>query len=278
MDSPVPPPDIQVDAAARTKDHFIALPNELFEVVLTYMDLTSIQRLRLTSTQYADKCLCPAFKRYYSHQETSLTPASLQRLFQLGTHPILGPAVSDLAVVAVFYDPSFCISTVRSLRRPVSMSSLVPASTTLPSERAQQLLEGTERLSWIMSKRQEQQGQFIDDIVSSLARVFENLGSLRSLRLTTRIIRDRSRRNESAAPARANWNALWADCHRVLNIVTRAMTKSKANIDTFSIFDQSFGKVQVRTQFQAQASLLDSIPVFLVLLGSVLPSCTRIET
>lgn len=243
MEWPSSESDAESNIVIKSKDRLKALPNELFEVVLTYLDLNSIRRLRLTSTQYADKCLCPAFKRYYGHQQTDLTPASLQRLFQLTTHPILGPTITDLTIPAVFYDPGSCIATIRSLKRHGSLPSSAPPS--LSQQRAQQLLESTERLSWIISRRQEQQGQFIDDLVSSLAQVLENMGSLSSLRLTTRIVRDRARRDQSAAPGNMNWNALWADCHRLFKIVAMAMTSSKVSVDTLSVFEECFGKVQV---------------------------------
>lgn len=212
------------------KDHFQALPNELFEAVLTHLDLQSIQRLRLTSTLYASKCLCPAFKRYYSHQVTDLTPNSLQRLLQITTHPVLGPAIDGLTVDAVFYDPS---DVIRSLK----------LSGATPQDRAQ-LLANTQLLAWLLGKRYEQQNQFVDDVVASLARVLENLGSLATLRLRSRIVRDREGRL-TVGPLNLNWNALWADCHRLLRIVTLAMNSSKVQVDTLSVFDLPYGKVQV---------------------------------
>lgn len=236
------------------QDYLLALPNELFGLILEHLNLNAIRKLRLISTQYADKCLCPAFKRYYSHQETDLTPSSLQRLFEITTHPTFGPAVNELTVVAVFYDPSSTIATIRTLRRH---GSLPPwTSLSLSQERAQQILANTMRLSWIVGRRQEQQGQFIDDLVASLAHILANVGSFRSLRLTARVVRDPSRRDQSSTPGKMNWNVLWADCHRLFKIVALAMTASKVNIDTFSIFDECFGKVQVSQSVPHQESVL----------------------
>ncbi|ROV91222.1 hypothetical protein VMCG_09364 [Cytospora schulzeri] len=220
------------------KDYFQALPNELFGEVLTHLDLPSIQRLRLTSTSYASKCLCPAFIQYYSHQVTDLTPSSIGRLFQVTTHPILGPAIKDLTVDTVFYDPSEVI------RSPALPGNQAP-DTKVAQEHARLLLANTQRLAWLMSKRHEQRGQFIDDVVVSLAHILEDMGSLSSLRLRCRIVREPCWSDKSVArAAHTNWNALWADCHRLLRIVTLAMTRSKVSVDTLSIFDESFGKVQ----------------------------------
>ncbi|KUI59979.1 hypothetical protein VP1G_07191 [Cytospora mali] len=228
-------------AVVMAQDPFLALPNELFDVVLTCLDLSSIKMLRLTSTQYASKCLCPAFKRYYSHRMIDLTPFSVQRLLQLATHPVLGPAINDLTIVHVFYDPSTWINTINSLRRD---EGTIPD----PKELKRQFSVSTGHLAWLLSKRQQQQGQFIDDIVASLAQVLRNIGSLGSLRLGTCIVRQRTsdhfRLYDAAAPGGFNWNALWDDCHRLLKIVTLAMTRSKVNVDTLSVFDKCFGKVQ----------------------------------
>lgn len=237
------------------KDHFQALPNELFEAVLTHLDLQSIQRLRLTSTLYASRCLCPAFKRYYSHQVTDLTPGSLQRLLQITTHPVLGPAIDDLTVDAVFYDPT---NVIRSLK----------LSGTRPQDRVQ-LLANTQLLAWLLSKRYEQQNQFVDDVVASLAHVLGNLGSLASLTLRNRVVRDRVSSRQSVGPANLNWNALWADCHRLLRIVTLAMNSSKVQVDTLSVFDQSFGKVQV--SYLSKTGAVVDCTVFVVLCRTEIP-------
>lgn len=239
-------------------DHLQALPNELFETVLRYLDLRSIQRLRLTCPIYASKCLCPAFKQYYTHQVTDLTPSSLQRLLQITTHPVLGPAISDLTVDAVFYDPT---DMIRSLK----------LSATRPQNgRAQHLLADTQLLSWLLSKRHEQQDQFVDDVVASLASVLENLGSLAELRLRSRIVRDRVRSRQPVSPANMNWNALWADCHRLLRTVTLAMVRSRVKVDTFSVFDQSFGKVQVSYVLKRS---IDVVSAFNLLLDDMLYVC-----
>lgn len=240
------------DAAVMAKDLFVALPNEVFEVVLTFLDLESLARLRLTSTRYAGKCLCPAFTRYYSHQETDLSASSLQRLLELSTHPVLGPAVDRVAIVAVYYDPSVHISKIRRL-------TTIPFPSVPEAHVTRLLLDSTLDLSWVMSRRQEQQGQFVDDLVASFAQIFENLASLGSLELRTRIIGFRSTRPAVRPAAGMNWNALWTDCHRLLRIMVLAMARSKISVDTLSIFDQSFGKVQVSPEPHHPFRISDSI-------------------
>lgn len=223
-------------------DRLSALPNELYDQVLSHLDLLSTKRLRLASPLHARKCLSPAFLAYYHEQETDLTPASLQRLLDITAHTALGPAVRRLTVVAVFHNPSGLLAKIRRLRHP----NRRPRTTEIGAVLNGELLSLIGQLYKIMSIRHEQQAQFSDDIVESLSRVLGNLRSVDTLRLTTRLLRpahdyiDRACRNQGV-----NWNCLWADCHLLLKIVTSAMSMSRINVTTFSIFNDCFGKVQV---------------------------------
>lgn len=227
---------------AEPRDRLRELPNELFDQVLTHLDLLSIKKLRLASPLLAEKCLSPAFLAYYEQQEIDLTAASLQRLREITIHPALGPAIRRLTVVAVFHDPSSLLGQIRRLRGPLRghWSALIA------NDRNKELLDKIGQLYSIMNSRHEQQGQFSDDVVGSLSHILENLGSVDVLELTTRVIRPDTDRSDPTSSSRGvNWNCLWADCHRVLKIVTCAMSTSKVNVATFSAFNDCFGKVQV---------------------------------
>ncbi|KAG6354907.1 hypothetical protein INS49_003988 [Diaporthe citri] len=224
-------------------DRLRALPNELYNQVLAHLGLLSIKNLRLASPVHAAKCLSPAFLAYYEQQETDLTPPSLQRLREITIHPALAPAVKRLVVVAVFHDPSSLLTRIRRLRDPLRG----PWATLGNSDRNMELLDKIGQLYRIMSSRHEQQGQFSDDIVGSLSCILENLGSVDVLRLTTRVLRPDLDNPYSTSSSRfVNWNCLWADCHRVLKLVTSAMSTSKVDVATFSVFNDCFGKVQSR--------------------------------
>jgi len=230
---------------ADAHDRLGALPNELYDQVLSHLGLPSTKNLRLASSLHAKKCLSPAFLACYKEQETDLTPTSLHRLRQITTHSVFGPAVRHLTVVAVFHNPSSLLMTIRRLREPLRgvWSALGPE---IPNARNKELLDKIGQLYKIMSIRHEQQGQFSDDIVGSLSRILGNLRSVDLLRLTARVLRPGFDKSDQSVSIRGvNWNCLWADCHRLLKIVTSAMSMSKVNVTTFSIFDDCFGKVQV---------------------------------
>ncbi|KAK2608233.1 hypothetical protein N8I77_006857 [Diaporthe amygdali] len=221
-------------------DRLKALPNELYNQILSHLDLLSIRALRLASLLHARKCLSPAFLAYYSEQETDLTPTSLRRLREVTAHSAFRPAVKSLIVVAVFHDPSSLLARIRRLRDPVRTARKMTAP-----ERNKELLDRIGQLYGIMSSRHEQKGQFSDDIVAGLSRSLENLGSVDVLKLTTRVVRPRLDSPDPTSAGRGvNWNCLWADCHRLLKIVTSAMSKTQVEVATFSIFNDCFGKVQ----------------------------------
>lgn len=231
------------------RDRLKALPNELYNQVLTHLDLLSIKSLRLTSPLHAAKCLSPAFLAYYEAQETDLTPASLGRLREITRHPIFRPAVKRLTVVAVFHDPGGLLVRIRRLRDPSRRvwAGLGPAGL---ASLNMELLDHIGQLYRIMSSRHEQQGQFSDDIVGTLSYILEDLESLDVLALSARVLRPEFMNIQDVSGGRGvNWNCLWADCHRLLKIVTSAMSKSRVEVATFSVFNDCFGKVQVRRTF-----------------------------
>lgn len=227
-------------------DRLRALPNELYNQVLAHLDLLSIKKLRLASPVHAAKCLSPAFLAYYAQQETDLTPASLQRLREITIHPELGPAVKRLTVVAVFHDPGGLLVRIRRLRDPARRPWIGIGDAAGRASLNMELLDNIGQLYKIMSSRHEQQGQFSDDIVGSLAHILENLASVDVLKLTTRVLRPVAHMIEDTTTSRGvNWNCLWTDCQRLLKIVTSAMNRSRVEVATFSVFNDCFGKVQV---------------------------------
>lgn len=230
---------------ADVRDRLLALPNELYNQVLSHLDLVAIKSLRLASQLHAKKCLSPAFLACYQEQETDLTPTSLQRLRDITAHPALGPAVKRLTVVAVFHNPSSLLLKIRRLRDPLrgTWNTLLPE---IPNARNKELLEKIGQLYKIMSIRHEQQGQFSDEIVEALSHILGNLGSLDVLKLTARVIRpDLDKADQSSSARGVNWNCLWADCNRLLKIVTTAMSTSQVDVTTLSVFTDCFGKIQV---------------------------------
>lgn len=225
------------------RDRLEQLPNELFDQLLAYLDLPSIKNLRLASKQHAAKCLSPAFFEYYREQETDLTPFSLRRLRQITSHHALGCAVKRLTVVALYHDPSCLLMRIRRLRDPLRRPDRPRIV-----EYHKELSARMGQLHGIMVVRHGQHGQFSDDIVASLSQVLETLGSLDVLKLTARVRRapfEKDNLEPSSSVRFVNWNCLWADCHRLLRLVTSGMSKSGVEVATFSVFDDCFGKVQV---------------------------------
>lgn len=228
---------------------FGRLPNELFELVLHYSDFESIAALRLTSKANSTRCMAPAFKAYYVHQKTDLSEDSLCRLIFLGAHPQLGPAVTHLTVTAVCYD-----STVWDNIRH-SIVHRTPDAHDLEHEAPQNLISTTvsSQIRKLRQLRVARLRRSNEDTANLLANAWKRLQSLKSLNLKTRIIQaaptdeldnwTAARLQEARSRGDTDWISLWADCSRVLDIVTQAMGYSEAKIESVSVFDECFGKV-----------------------------------
>lgn len=221
---------------ARSHNPLSSLPNELFELVLQHATFDSIAALRRTSKANADRCMSPAFKAYYAHQTTNLSDASLARLSHIASHAQLAPAVTQLTVTAVCYDPAIWERIFNSNARDVELITkyLLPNIHTVSQLRR----------TWVQ--------QSIETTSYSLAAIFDGLPSLRTLRLNARVVQAQSgscsdwvdaRLQEAGARGDVDWISLWKDCSRVLDMVTRAMARSDASIESLSVFDGCFGKV-----------------------------------
>lgn len=221
------------------------LPNELFELVLRHVDFPSIAALRATCRANANRCMSPAFKAHYIHQVTDLSDASLARLFQLSTHPHLGPVVKRLSVTAVSYDPIVWEKITNDALR-TGGTSFGKHADLIHSKVIPQIQRLTNRrAAWTQ--------QSDDAIAATLARLFTQLPSLTDLQLQSRVVDSiatetdqwaQSRLTEARSRCEMDWISLWDDCSRVLEIVTKAMGRCESTrIESLSVFDKSFGKI-----------------------------------
>lgn len=221
------------------------LPNELFELVLRHADFPTIAALRTTSKANAARCMSPAFKKYYARQATDLSDASLTRLSLLSTHPQLAPAVTQLTVTTVCYDPIVWERIKHDARRTGGPDFGKKADLINTKVNPQILKLAQRRAAWMQ--------QSDDATATTLARLFTRLSSLTSLRLHTRVVDSivtetdywtQSRIREARTRSEMDWISLWTDCSRVLGIVTQAMGRSEStSIQSLSVFDTCFGKV-----------------------------------
>lgn len=228
---------------------FRMLPNEVLDLLLFHLDLTSVKRLRLTSATMAKRCEAPGFKRFFASKEIDLTEKSLTGILDLAIHPVFGPAVRNMTLVAVYYDPSRWAWAYRDSTRN---------SQTHKTSVAHQDLT---QLGKMIQSRGNQTQWLIEEAVQTLTEVFKRLGSLHSLTLDTRTHQHPGTDIPTRQlPEGMDWHGLWHEAGRALNIVTKAMAKSRVRIATVSIMDGKAafpvsGKVQSRTLHDLAAFL-----------------------
>src|SRR5262245_17686472 len=106
--------------AAKGGLHLHHVSPELLETIIQYLSLDAIKSLRLTSKEFAARCLGPRFRSFVRQQRTDLTARSLQSLCSLASHPKLGPAVRNLTIVATLYDTLEVEEILSRKTRPVT--------------------------------------------------------------------------------------------------------------------------------------------------------------
>lgn len=226
-----------------TNNSFKDLPNEVLDLLLFHLDLASAKNLRLTSTSMAKRCEAPGFKRFFTNKEIELTEEGLRGIWALIIHPVFGPAVRNLTVVAVCYDASRWAWAYRQATR----NGLTPKTSTALGAH-----QNLAQLGKMLQLRGNLKEWLVDEAAQSLTQIFKKLGSLSSLTLDTRTYQHPGSDVPSLhLPEGVDWHAIWYEATRALKLVTKAMVKSRVAIETFSIFDGTAaspvsGKVQAK--------------------------------
>lgn len=201
------------------------LPAELFEAILSYLDLQSIKCLRLTSKSVASSCLGPTFLSYVATQHTDLSQLSLEHLQALTLHPVLGPVVKHVVVESVFFDSRWYKWHFNARTKALVGHTDNERRDTEPDRGSAGMNEYT--LNW-----------FLTGAVPYLANVFRGVGALDSLELKTAIDGPKA---SPQVPTTVNylgqdWHGLWAHCHRATTVVLSAVAQSNVSISRLSLF------------------------------------------
>lgn len=227
--------------------HLECLPNEILEMVIKSLDLSSMKNLRLTSNRMAKKCEGPTFTSFFNDITSELTETGVASTLALASHPVFGPAVKNLTLLVVFNDESRMALAYRMSRRHFYELDDMRESAGQASDRALGDLDEFNRIS---QNNTESTIWLVNAAHLKLTELFQRLGSLDSLTLNTRTIQNIEVLGADGPPTdtprlqslkrlipEGNWQGLWTRCGYALRSAMFALANSDMEVETLSLFD-----------------------------------------
>lgn len=211
---------------------------ELIEMIAESLDLATKCSLRLTCRTLSQLSSGPHFMSFFSHQQTDLSPRSLQRLCNIASHLQIRPAVQSLAVLAVIYDTSELDRMLKTKKRRVLENKGGISRTTDHKATKDELDEAWRAREQFLTQQADQEWLMENGSdVQLLADALRRLCKLKTLSVEISIDQGFGK-CVAAAPTR-EWSSVWVRATQVYRIMTLALAHSGVAVETLQIYKGS---------------------------------------
>ncbi|GKZ25573.1 hypothetical protein AbraIFM66951_001345 [Aspergillus brasiliensis] len=200
-----------------------SLPTELFEAVLSYLDLNSIKALRLTSQSLAKRCMGPRFLGSIQQPVLDVSSETLRSLLALARNPALSKKISSLTLLAAVLDISGLENNIKDgyyLETEYRGRSFRRVKIHYTPE---DLSDANRDLAWLKAQQEARAKDSSNEIIELLQLAFTAFGALDAIHLDGGVLRSRTQRRPQAS---GEWTVIWARAAHVFSWVTTAMALS----------------------------------------------------
>ncbi|PYI36057.1 hypothetical protein BP00DRAFT_491989 [Aspergillus indologenus CBS 114.80] len=211
------------------------LPPEIFESTLTYLDLESINALRLVDRKLAEKCIGPRFLRCIQQPVLEVSPQSLRSLHALARNPTLSKKIHSLTFLATTMEPSELDKNIKSgkyvAQKLNELGNVV--SRTKVRFTPEELEKAKSDLRWLNEQQKARDQESPSEMIEILQLALNLFGTLDVIRFDGGVLRGRTERK---APNSKDWKPLWARAAQILSLVLKAMVQSRVSVKSLDIF------------------------------------------
>ncbi|KAB8262136.1 hypothetical protein BDV32DRAFT_120625 [Aspergillus pseudonomiae] len=211
----------------------LILPLEVFQTILTYLDLDSVKALRLTNRRLAGMCIGPRFLTSLQQPTLDVSSQNLRSLHALACNPSLSKRIHTLTLLATSLDSSELEKnvktgryTAREFKGPFVISSQIEYS---PEE----LSKAISDLSWLREQQEERANESSSEMIQLLELAFKGFNKLDSIHLDGALIVGRTNR-ESAHHGK--WHPLWMRASHILSMVLTATVQSGISVKKLDVY------------------------------------------
>ena len=209
------------------------LPPEIFETILTYLDLHRVKALRLTNRKLADLCIGPRFLGSIHQPVLDVSSENLRSLCALARNPALSKKIKSLTFVTTSLHSSELEKNVASGEHTVRESSGPLISASVISYSPEELTEVKADLKWLKAQQETRANESSSEIIDFLQSALRDFGVLDSIHLDGAVILGRTQRGSAWD---GEWHPLWMRASQVFSWVVTAMVQAKASVKTFDVY------------------------------------------
>ncbi|GLA28384.1 hypothetical protein M752DRAFT_300541 [Aspergillus phoenicis ATCC 13157] len=217
-------------------DGFSFLPTELFEALLSYLDVDSIKTLRLTSGKIAKRCLGPRFLACIQQPVLDVSSENLRSLIALGRNPDIRKKVNSLTFLATIMD-------ISGLEKNIEDGYYIVEKFNGPGFRRvevdyspKELSDAKDDLIWLKKQKEAKENESPSELVGLLGHALKAFGELNAIHLDGAVIRGRKERRSLK---HGEWVSLWTRAAQVFSWVITALPQSQASVKRLDLYQSN---------------------------------------
>ncbi|KAB8076119.1 hypothetical protein BDV29DRAFT_170807 [Aspergillus leporis] len=203
------------------------LPPEIFETILTYLDIGTVKALRLTDRKLAEKCIGPRFLGSIQQPIFDVSSQNLRSLCALACNPALSKKIYSLTFLATSLDSSELEKNVKSGKHTVRLSRGPFFSATEITYSPEELSNAKSGLNWLRKQQKARANESSSEMTELLQLAFKRFSELDSIHLDGAVIIGRTQRGSAW---NGEWHPLWMRASHVFSLVVTAMVQSGASV------------------------------------------------
>ncbi|KAK4501476.1 hypothetical protein PRZ48_007285 [Zasmidium cellare] len=224
--------------------HLESLSNEIFEWVVSYLNLDDIRNLRLASRSTAYKGSQDTFKSFFKSKHVDLTRTDLSSFVRLTSQNGLGCLVEDLSLVGIVYNPFALQNLVKNGYRYATKDEIARdrqlQGRPIPCNEAE-ISKAEEDLQMMTRSRKEDeelQRQALD--LALLREAFTTLAAnkahgLKRLSLQVMVYREDMTTKLPASEVKC-WKWVFETASRMFNLVVSSLHDTGLHVQAFDVF------------------------------------------
>jgi hypothetical protein len=212
------------------------LPPELFEIIITYLDLDEVKALRLTARKFAEKCIGPRFLGSIEQPTLDVSLHNLRSLYALACNPPLSNKIYSLTLLATSLDSSELEKNVKSGKYTVHTARGPFFEAVTTPYTPEELSSAKSDLDWFEEQRKARANESSEEMLELLQLLLKGFGKLDSIHLDGAFIRGREQR---VSTSQGKWYPLWMRASSIFSLVVTALAQSGVSVKKFNAYRQT---------------------------------------